>query len=127
MSMLSKSMRRAPSLPTVNRGLREACVCSLRNNQISSGEPGRVCRGGQEYGEHEPPKVCVLSGQTKAMNEGVKMGGCFTGTELFATERKPEGTQAQVTVPSGWKNYKIHRSKMAPGRCQRKPGISLSY
>lgn len=75
MSMLSKSMRRAPSLPTVNRGLREACVCSLRNNQISSGEPGRVCRGGQEYGEHEPPKVCVLSGQTKAMNEGVKMGG----------------------------------------------------
>lgn len=57
------------------RGLREACVCSLRNNQKSSGEPGRVCRGGQEYGEHEPPKVCVLSGQTKAMNEGVKMGG----------------------------------------------------
>lgn len=75
MSMLSKSMRRATSLPTMNRGLREACVCSLRNNQKSSGEPGRVCRGGQEYGEHEPPKVCVLSGQTKAMNEGVKMGG----------------------------------------------------
>lgn len=71
-SILSKSMGRTTSVPTVNRGLREACICSLRNNQISSGEPGRVCRGGQEYGEHELPKVCVLSGQTKALNEGVK-------------------------------------------------------